>query len=57
MWCAGDQENGDEFCLLTQLAYIESAKEDKVEPALDYAIKNDGVINHNSLDMENAKSS
>jgi len=36
---------------------INSAKEDKDAPALDYAIKEDGVINHNSLDMEGVKNS
>ena len=36
---------------------IESAKEDRNEPALDYAIKADGVINHNSLDVDGVKSS
>jgi uncharacterized membrane-anchored protein YhcB (DUF1043 family) len=34
---------------------IETAKEDKNEAALDYAIKAEGVVNHNSLDMENVK--
>jgi uncharacterized membrane-anchored protein YhcB (DUF1043 family) len=36
---------------------IETAKEDKAEPALDYAIKDKGVVNHNSLNMDDAKSS
>jgi len=36
---------------------IETAKDDKSEPALDYAVKDEGVINHNSLDMNDVKSS
>ncbi|PHS19547.1 MAG: hypothetical protein COA86_04525 [Kangiella sp.] len=36
---------------------INSAKEDKDAQALDYAIKEKGVINHNSLDMEGVKNS
>ncbi len=36
---------------------FESVKEDKNEPALDYAIKEKGVINHNSLDVDGVKSS
>ncbi|TQV89800.1 YhcB family protein [Aliikangiella coralliicola] len=36
---------------------IESAKEEKSEPALDYAIKEEGVINHNSLDIDGVKTS
>ena len=36
---------------------IESAKEDSSEPALDYAVKEKGVINHNSLNIEGVKSS
>jgi uncharacterized membrane-anchored protein YhcB (DUF1043 family) len=36
---------------------IETAKEDKSEAALDYAIKDKGIVNHNSLDMDDAKSS
>ncbi|WP_444995037.1 YhcB family protein [Aliikangiella sp. IMCC44359] len=42
----------------TKVVDIESAKEDKsppAEPALDYAIKADGVINHNSLNSDNVK--
>ncbi len=36
---------------------INSAKEDKDAQALDYAIKDKGVINHNSLDIEGVKNS
>ena len=36
---------------------IEVAKEDRNEPALDYAVKKDGVINHNSLDVDGVKTS
>lgn len=36
---------------------IESAKEDKNAPALDYAIKDKGVINHNSLNINEVKTS
>ena len=36
---------------------ISSAKEDKDAHALDYAIKEKGVINHNSLDMDGVKNS
>lgn len=36
---------------------ISSAKEDKGAQALDYAIKEKGVINHNSLDIEGVKNS
>lgn len=36
---------------------IHSAKEEKDSHALDYAIKEKGVINHNSLDMEGVKNS
>ncbi|MGX5174721.1 YhcB family protein [Aliikangiella sp. IMCC44653] len=36
---------------------IESAKDEPNEPALDYAIKPKGVINHNSLDHDNIKKS
>ena len=36
---------------------INSAKEDKDAQALDYAIKEKGVINHNSLDAEGVKNS
>jgi len=36
---------------------IETAKEDKKEPPLDYAVKKEGVINHNSLNMDGVKSS
>ncbi|MCW8877729.1 MAG: YhcB family protein [Kangiellaceae bacterium] len=36
---------------------IETAKEDRNEPALDYAVKKDGVINHNSLDVDGVKTS
>ncbi|MFT6734726.1 MAG: uncharacterized membrane-anchored protein YhcB (DUF1043 family) [Polaribacter sp.] len=36
---------------------INSAKEDKDAQALDYAIKEKGVINHNSLDMDDLKNS
>ncbi len=40
---------------------LKKSKEEKVDddsdhPALDYAIKEKGVINHNSLNMENVKS-
>lgn len=34
---------------------IESAKDDKNEPALDYAVKKEGVINHDSLNSDNTK--
>lgn len=36
---------------------IEAAKEDRNEPALDYAVKKEGVINHNSLDIDGVKTS
>ena len=36
---------------------IEAAKEERNEPALDYAIKKEGVINHNSLDIDGVKTS
>jgi len=36
---------------------ITSAIEDSDEPALDYAVKEEGVINHNSLDIEGVKNS
>ena len=38
---------------------IESAKEKEEmnEPALDYAVKADGVVNHNSLDVDGVKTS
>jgi len=36
---------------------IESAKEERNEPALDYAVKKDGVVNHNSLDIDGVKTS
>lgn len=36
---------------------IAQAKEDQDAQALDYAIKAKGVINHNSLDVENVKNS
>jgi uncharacterized membrane-anchored protein YhcB (DUF1043 family) len=36
---------------------IGSAKEDTSAQALDYAIKEDGVINHNSLDIDGVKNS
>jgi len=36
---------------------IASAKENNDAPALDYAIKAKGVINHNSLDVEGVKNS
>lgn len=36
---------------------IESAKEDKKAPALDYAVKEEGIINHNSLDIDGVKTS
>ncbi len=36
---------------------LEAAKEDRNEPALDYAVKKDGVINHNSLDVDGVKTS
>jgi len=42
---------------LNKVVDIESAKEDKSEPALDYAVKEEGVVNHNSLDMNEVKSS
>lgn len=36
---------------------IASAKEDQDAQALDYAIKEKGVVNHNSLDIEGVKNS
>ncbi|MEP1742162.1 MAG: DUF1043 family protein [Kangiellaceae bacterium] len=36
---------------------IASAKEDSSAQALDYAIKKEGVINHNSLDIDGVKNS
>lgn len=36
---------------------IESVKEERSEPALDYAIKKEGVVNHNSLDIDGVKTS
>jgi len=36
---------------------ISSAKEDSDAQALDYAIKEEGVINHNSLDIDGVKNS
>lgn len=36
---------------------IASAKEDSGAQALDYAIKKEGVINHNSLDIDGVKNS
>ncbi len=36
---------------------IVSAKEDKNAPALDYAIKDKGIINHNSLNIDDVKTS
>jgi len=40
-----------------KVVQFEAAKEDKAQPALDYAIKEKGVINHNSLDVDGVKSS
>ena len=36
---------------------IETAKDDKKAPPLDYAIKEKGVVNHNSLDVDGVKTS
>jgi len=36
---------------------ITSLQDDDGEPALDYAIKKNGVINHNSLDIDGVKNS
>jgi uncharacterized membrane-anchored protein YhcB (DUF1043 family) len=36
---------------------IDSAKDDKNEPALDYAIKEKGIVNHNSLNIDGVKTS
>jgi uncharacterized membrane-anchored protein YhcB (DUF1043 family) len=41
----------------TNVVEIASAKEDIDEHALDYAVKEKGVINHNSLDMDGVKNS
>ena len=40
-----------------KVVQFEAAKDDKSQPALDYAIKDKGVINHNSLDIDGVKSS
>ena len=40
-----------------KVVQFETAKEDKSQPALDYAIKEKGVVNHNSLDIDGVKSS
>ncbi len=41
----------------TNVVEIATAKEDTTAQALDYAIKKDGVINHNSLDIDGVKNS
>jgi uncharacterized membrane-anchored protein YhcB (DUF1043 family) len=41
----------------TNVVEIASAKDDSNEHALDYAIKEKGVINHNSLDIDGVKNS
>jgi len=58
-----NQETGEEEAPLVEnnddnkIVEITSLQDDDGEPALDYAIKKDGVINHNSLDIDGVKSS
>ncbi len=52
-----DEENQEKESKAAKVVDIESAKEERNEPALDYAIKEKGVINHNSLDVEGIKTS
>ncbi|NVJ49288.1 MAG: DUF1043 family protein [Gammaproteobacteria bacterium] len=37
------------------IIHLDKQKETKGEPPLDYAVKEKGVINHNSLNMDNVK--
>ncbi len=37
------------------VVHIDKAKDDSAAPPLDYAVKEKGVINHNSLNMDNVK--
>ncbi|MEE4244921.1 MAG: DUF1043 family protein [Kangiellaceae bacterium] len=37
------------------IIHLDQATADKEHPPLDYAVKEDGVINHNSLNMDNVK--
>lgn len=52
---ADETDNENQADEPSNIVDIESAKDDKGQPALDYAIKAKGVINHNSLDNDNIK--
>lgn len=64
LYNAHDYRNKDEINEVDEAALndnkvveIASAKEDSSAQALDYAIKKEGVINHNSLDIDGVKNS
>lgn len=50
-------ETDDNDKLDNKVVEITSAKDETSSPALDYAIKEKGVINHNSLEIEGVKNS
>jgi hypothetical protein len=49
------EDANEEDDIADNVIHLDKGKEDTTAPPLDYAVKEKGVINHNSLNMENVK--